>query len=86
MARTRWQTLLRLTGLELSPVSHVERLVSALGGFVGILAIMVISGHFVEGYGAALIVASMGESVLRAGPSPTWVKRSPHSRVAVVSS
>jgi len=64
MARTRWQTLLRLTGLELSPVSHVERLVSALGGFVGILAIMVISGHFVEGYGAALIVASMGASAV----------------------
>ena len=64
MATTPWQTLLRLIGLELSPVSHVERLVSALGGFVGIFAIVVISGRFVEGYAAALIVASMGASAV----------------------
>lgn len=32
---------------------------------------------------SAVIVASIGESVRMAGPSPTWVKRSPHSSVEV---
>jgi len=64
MAKNRWQTLLSLIGLELSPVSHVERLVSALGGFAGIFAVMVISTRFVDGYAAGLIVASMGASAV----------------------
>ena len=35
---------------------------------------------------SAVIVCSIGESVRAAGPSPTWVNRSPHSSVEVVSS
>jgi CBS-domain-containing membrane protein len=64
MANARWQAALRLVGLELSPVSHVERLVSTLGGFLGIYAILVISARFVDLQAAVLIVASMGASAV----------------------
>lgn len=56
--------LLPLIGIEQAPVSHAERVVSAAGGFTGILAILVISHWFVGGYAAALIVASMGASAV----------------------
>jgi CBS-domain-containing membrane protein len=51
-------------GIEFSPVSHAERLISALGGFLAILLILVISSRFVDGPGVALIVASMGASAV----------------------
>jgi CBS-domain-containing membrane protein len=54
---------LELLGIELSPVSHHERLISLAGGFFGILAIMVISRYFL-GHEALLIVASMGASAV----------------------
>jgi CBS domain-containing membrane protein len=50
-------------GIELTHVSHTERLVSALGGFAGIVSILLISQHFV-GPASALIVASMGASAV----------------------
>lgn len=50
-------------GIELTPVTHTERLVSALGGFAGIVSILFISEHFV-GAASALIVASMGASAV----------------------
>ena len=50
-------------GIELTPVSHTEKLVSALGGFAGIVSILFINGHFV-GSASALIVASMGASAV----------------------
>jgi len=50
-------------GIELTPVSHTEKLVSALGGFAGIVSILFISVHFV-GSASALIVASMGASAV----------------------
>lgn len=56
--------LFRHLGIEFSPVSHTERLVSALGGFLGILLILLVSSRFVEGTDAALIVASMGASAV----------------------
>ncbi len=55
---TRW------FGVELSPVSHAERLVSIGGGFLGIFAIMQVSEYYVGMHGAALIVASMGASAV----------------------
>lgn len=64
MAHNRWQAALKLVGLELSPVSHAERVVSTLGGFVGIYAIFVISAGFVGAQAAMLIVASMGASAV----------------------
>jgi len=64
MADNRWQAALKLVGLELSPVSHAERLVSTLGGFLGIYAILLISTQFVDAQTAVLIVASMGASAV----------------------
>jgi CBS domain-containing membrane protein len=57
---TKWTAIL---GIELTPVSHTEKLVSALGGFAGIVSILLITGHFV-GSASALIVASMGASAV----------------------
>jgi CBS-domain-containing membrane protein len=50
-------------GIEQAPVSHAEKLISALGGFAGIVSILFISQHFV-GSASALIVASMGASAV----------------------
>lgn len=58
------QWLLALTGIELEHVSHRERLVSALGGFLGIFAIIVVSLQFIPLHSAALVVASMGASAV----------------------
>lgn len=51
-------------GMDGVTASHREKLVSALGGFVAILAILVVSRHFVGTEGAQLIVASMGASAV----------------------
>ena len=53
-----------LLGLGNSRTSHAEKLVSGLGGFVGILLILLVTRHFVGNDGAALIVASMGASAV----------------------
>ncbi len=59
--RGNWTDLL---GIELSPVSHVERIASTIGGFLGIFAILEISTHFVGNEASTLIVASMGASAV----------------------
>jgi len=64
MGRAPKNSLLRLLGVELSPVSHTERLVSTLGGFLGIYGILQISTVFVDPLAASLIVASMGASAV----------------------
>ncbi len=56
--------LLQLLGLELSPVTHAERLVSTAGGFLGILFILLVSTRFLALDEALLIVASMGASAV----------------------
>ena len=45
-------------------VSHTERLVSALGGGVAILAILTVSAHYLGTMDALLIVPSMGASAV----------------------
>jgi CBS-domain-containing membrane protein len=45
-------------------VSHTERLVSALGGFISIYAILTISAHYLGNTGSLLIVPSMGASAV----------------------
>jgi CBS-domain-containing membrane protein len=45
-------------------VSHTEKLISALGGFIAIFCILTISRWSVGADGAALIVASMGASAV----------------------
>ncbi|MDP2134398.1 MAG: HPP family protein [Sulfuritalea sp.] len=55
-------TWLKLMGIELSPVSHRERLVSALGGFVGILTVYWISRTVLGANASPILVLSMGST------------------------
>ena len=59
VAQSPWQKML---GIELSPVSHRERLVSALGAFVGILAVYWISRLSVGSAAAPILMLSMGST------------------------
>lgn len=54
-----WQKLL---GIELSPVSHRERLVSALGGFVGIFVVYWISHITLGSTASPILMLSMGST------------------------
>jgi CBS domain-containing membrane protein len=56
--------LLSVLGIESAPVSHAERIVSAAGGFCGILGVYLVSTTFLPLTSAALIVASMGASAV----------------------
>jgi len=56
--------IFKYLGIELYHVSHAEKLVSALGAFLGILLILYVSVYFVHGTAAYLIVASMGASAV----------------------
>jgi CBS domain-containing membrane protein len=56
--------LRQFIGLELSPVSHRERLASLLGGIVCIPALFVVSGYYVQEDALVPIVASMGASAV----------------------
>ena len=58
------QTALKFAGYEPDTTSHPEKLVSALGGFCGILAVTLSSFHFIGGMQAAWVVASMGASAV----------------------
>ena len=52
-------------GIELNPVSHTERVVSGIGGFLGIFFILLASWAVLgDRVAAALIVASMGASAV----------------------
>ncbi len=57
-------TWLKLLGIELSPVSHRERLVSALGGCVGIFAVYWLSNAVLGGAASPLLVLSMGSTAV----------------------
>jgi CBS domain-containing membrane protein len=54
----------RFIGLGSNKTSHREKLISGLGGFIGILLILVITRQFVEAGDAGLIVASLGASAV----------------------
>lgn len=56
--------LITYLGIEFNPVSHTERLISTLGGFLSILLILVITRYFVDGPDAVLIVPSLGASAV----------------------
>ena len=58
------KTLRAILGIETAPVSHAERVISAAGGFTGILAIFLVSNIFLPIGSAAMIVASMGASAV----------------------
>ncbi len=56
------KTLAAIIGLEFNKISHTERLISGLGGFLGIYFIILVSNHFLSGSDAVFLVASMGAS------------------------
>jgi CBS-domain-containing membrane protein len=56
--------LIELLGLNASRSSHAERIVSIVGGFLGIVGVIAVSRYFVAGAPAALVVASMGASAV----------------------
>jgi hypothetical protein len=58
------QRIYRFIGLGSNKTSHGEKLISGLGGFVGILVVLVVTRQFVGDQDAALIVASMGASAV----------------------
>lgn len=53
-----------MLGIELNPVSHAERIISAAGGFVAILGIFLVSRQVVGFPESAILVASMGASAV----------------------
>ena len=57
------KTMNDFLGIEFNSVSHLERIISAIGGFIGIWCVVVIS-YFCIGDNAPLLVASIGASAV----------------------
>jgi len=57
-------TIQQYLGIDSSSVAHREKIISALGGFVGILCVFYISGVFVGVEGAIYIIPSMGATAV----------------------
>jgi CBS domain-containing membrane protein len=53
-----------LLGFEANATSHTEKLVSGLGGLVGILTVVLVSCGMLDDLGAAFMVASMGATAV----------------------
>ena len=51
-------------GMSSDATGHAEKLISGIGGFIGILLTMWVSHHYLGVQGAALLVASMGASAV----------------------
>lgn len=58
------QTLNRFAGITSNKTTHIEKLVSGLGGLLGILLILMVSRQFLGPEATVLIVASMGASAV----------------------
>jgi len=58
------KNFLYFLGIDSSNVSHTEKLIAGIGGFLGIFFISIISFQFVGAEGAAFIVPSMGASAV----------------------
>ena len=56
--------IINLLGIQSASSGHVEKLISTVGGFLGIWCIFLVTSHFIQGLSAALIVASMGASAV----------------------
>ncbi len=56
--------LVDVLGIDLDSVSHRERILSTLGGFLGIFLIIYVNHFIIHDWSAALIVASMGASAV----------------------
>jgi CBS-domain-containing membrane protein len=68
MKSTFWTTLqhlwVSLRPSEINHASHNERWISAVGGFIGVLAVLWVSSQVLDHQGAAMIIASMGASAV----------------------
>lgn len=64
MKRSTLKKINQFLGIEFNWVSHLEKMISALGGFIGILLVFGISDYFVGTVDIPLIVASMGASAV----------------------
>lgn len=53
-----------MLGVGADATGHTEKVISVVGGFIGILLTMWVSGHYLGVQGAALLVASMGASAV----------------------
>ncbi|MCW8853964.1 MAG: HPP family protein [Gammaproteobacteria bacterium] len=56
--------IINLLGIQGATSGHAEKIISAIGGFLGIGCIFLVTSQFVQGLSAALIVASMGASAV----------------------
>lgn len=61
VTRLPWQQIL---GIELSPVSHRERLISALGGFLSLLVVYAVSRAAVGAGDTPILLMSIGSSAV----------------------
>jgi CBS domain-containing membrane protein len=59
-----FKTIISVLGVGPNVTGHTEKVISAVGGFTGILLIMWVSHHYLGAQGAALLVASMGASAV----------------------
>lgn len=66
-SRMPMPTLHKWLGIDLVEVSVIEKAVSALGGDLSILTLVVLSTWAIPGEGAAALIASMGASAI-----PSW--------------
>jgi CBS-domain-containing membrane protein len=64
MKRLHESAWFKALGIELSPVSHRERLVSALGGLLGILLVHVVSQAVLGGTPSPIMTFSMGSTAV----------------------
>jgi len=56
--------ILRMLGIDASPVSHTERIVSGIGGFAAIFSILFVAQQSLGIHHPGLLVASMGASAV----------------------
>lgn len=58
------QRILGAVGFNNQTVSHKERLITSLGGFIGIIGVYLVSATLLDAQGATVMVASMGASAV----------------------
>lgn len=54
----------RIAGIELSPVTHIERVISMTGGFVAIMLLILTEQHLLGETGAGMLIGSMGATAV----------------------
>ena len=64
MNNTLFTNFKRFFSIRLLSVTHLERIVATIGGFIAILGVVSVSHLFVSGPAGAILVASMGASAI----------------------